>query len=259
MGRVLATIPASVCTAEHVAADEDVEGGHAEHAAREDDDGKGSDEQPNSAIGEHAVHDGTGAHGIAQQQTARAEEERLWNARAVGRIPRTATARVDGSGAREQAGGKRGRDSREANEQVIDEPGPSEAQQGGTEEDIAATAITAAHGTAQGEAAAEAEAKAEADKRAAEEEQREERRRKDEAERKRQKRERQWQERRSAHVRAWRMIAGRAPATASPTAAPTAATTDSMYSGHVRARSSSRPSAGRCACASWYSHDMFTE
>ena len=129
-----------------------------------------------------------------QQQTARAEEERLWNARAEGRIPRTATARVDGSGAREQVGGKRGRDSREANEQVIDEPGPSEAQQGGTEEDIAATAITAAHGTAEGEAAAEAEAKAEADKRAAEEEQLKEQRRKDEAERKRQKRERQWQE-----------------------------------------------------------------
>ena len=180
--------------AEHVAADGDVEGGHAEHAAREDDDGKGSDEQPNSATGEHAVHDDTGAHEIAQQQTARAEEERLWNARAEGRIPRTATARVDGSGAREQVGGKRGRDSREANEQVIDEPGPSEAQQGGTEEDIAATAITAAHGTAEGEAAAEAEAKAEADKRAAEEEQLKEQRRKDEAERKRQKRERQWQE-----------------------------------------------------------------
>ena len=140
------------------------------------------------------MHDGTGAHEIAQQQTARAEEERLWNARAEGRIPRTATARVDGSGAREQVGGKRGRDSREANEQVIDEPGPSEAQQGGTEEDIAATAITAAHGTAEGEAAAEAEAKAEADKRAAEEEQLKEQRRKDEAERKRQKRERQWQE-----------------------------------------------------------------
>ena len=187
--------------AEHVAADGDDEGGHAEHAAREDDDGKGSDEQPNSATEEHAAHDdGTGAHETAQQQMARAEAERLWNARAEGRIQRyeeprlTATARVDGSGARERVGGKRGRDNRETEEQVLDEPGPSEAQLGETEEDIAAAAITAAHETAEGEAAAEAEAKAGADKRAAEAEQREERIRKDEAERKRQKSERQWQE-----------------------------------------------------------------
>jgi len=132
---------------------------------------------------------------------ARAEAERLWNARAEGRIQRyeeprlTATARVDGSGARERVGGKRGRDNRVTEEQVMDEPGPSEAQLGETEEDIAAAAvITAAHETAEGEAAAEAEAKAGADKRAAEAEQREERRRKDEAERKRQKSERRWQE-----------------------------------------------------------------